>query len=367
MSTPKAKTTFIFALLATALFATAQAAELRRIPLTLNLDGFESHAELTLPADGDGPFPAVLLIHGASPEDMNAEVRGLNQQPVSHIFKTISDTLSARGFAVLRYNKRCVRQAYNVDFACYRALTQRDLLADAQTALDALAARSEVDRQHLFVYGWSEGTLVAGALAAKAKLAGVILQGPVYEPIAKTIGYQINEVLLPYLKQYAHDGTLGAKQVQATMAGPAGLWMRMLYLRALSSRADPAHVNPYLDANQDGKLSLEQEIRPGLIRFTIASFGSADTRLPVLSKDIATLAGQPVLILQGESDGAVAPRNARELATALNARHADVTLKIYPGLGHTLGQSEAPIDEGFRPIAAQPLEDVVAWLEAASR
>jgi hypothetical protein len=34
-------------------------------------NGLKTNARLNLPANGDGPFPGVLLIHGSGPNDMN--------------------------------------------------------------------------------------------------------------------------------------------------------------------------------------------------------------------------------------------------------------------------------------------------------
>jgi uncharacterized protein len=59
-------------------------------------NGVKTNAQLTYPAIGKGPFPAVLLVHGAGPVDMN----------YSGILWQISQYLSERGFVVLRYDKK---------------------------------------------------------------------------------------------------------------------------------------------------------------------------------------------------------------------------------------------------------------------
>ena len=56
----------------------------------------KDYAQLTLPAIGKGPFPGILLVHGAGPVDMN----------YGGIFWQIAQYLSERGFVVLRYDKR---------------------------------------------------------------------------------------------------------------------------------------------------------------------------------------------------------------------------------------------------------------------
>ena len=61
-------------------------------------DGVKTNAQLSYPAIGKGPFPAVLLIPGSGAVDMN-ETLGENIKP----FWQISQYLSERGFAVLKY------------------------------------------------------------------------------------------------------------------------------------------------------------------------------------------------------------------------------------------------------------------------
>src|SRR6476661_495517 len=66
-------------------------------------NGVKTNAQLTLPALGKGPFPGVLFVPGSGATDMNEHV-GKNTAP----FLQISQYLSERGFAVLRYDKRGV-------------------------------------------------------------------------------------------------------------------------------------------------------------------------------------------------------------------------------------------------------------------
>ena len=57
-------------------------------------DGVKTNAQLSYPAIGKGPFPAVLLIPGSGAVDMN-ETLAKNTKP----FWQISQYLSERGFA----------------------------------------------------------------------------------------------------------------------------------------------------------------------------------------------------------------------------------------------------------------------------
>ena len=72
-------------------------------------DGIKTNARLNLPSIGDGPFPAVLLVPGSGPVDMNETVgyvridneTGSIIYPPGRPFFDIAEYLSERGFAVL--------------------------------------------------------------------------------------------------------------------------------------------------------------------------------------------------------------------------------------------------------------------------
>ena len=61
-----------------------------------------TRAQLTMPAVGDGPFPAVLLIHGSGAADLDGyvppELSGT--EAGARIFLQIAEYLSERGFVV---------------------------------------------------------------------------------------------------------------------------------------------------------------------------------------------------------------------------------------------------------------------------
>lgn len=131
------------------------------------------------PAGASGKLPAVLLIHGSTPADLDFTVMGEGGQPLSSIFRDISGALGARGIAVLRYNKHYVSGPGQVDYQKFYG--QADLntfLKDAETALNAMKRDPRVDPRRIFVYGWSEGSSVAAQLVRDhPEVRGLILQG----------------------------------------------------------------------------------------------------------------------------------------------------------------------------------------------
>ena len=103
---------------------------------------------------GKGPFPGVLLIHGSGVADKDYYVNNKIAP-----FKQISQYLSERGFAVLRYDKRGVGPNFTVsDANVWGNLTFNDLKSDAQKALGVLIKQPEVDPTKITIIGHSEGT-----------------------------------------------------------------------------------------------------------------------------------------------------------------------------------------------------------------
>jgi dipeptidyl aminopeptidase/acylaminoacyl peptidase len=137
-------------------------------------NGLKTNARLNLPANGDGPFPGVLLIHGSGPNDMNETggyVRIDNKTgsivyPPSRPFFQIAEYLSERGFAVLQYDKRGIGTNFTLlDSNVWGNVTVDELKQDAEKALDILIQQPEVDVNHVTLIGHSEGTIIVPRVA----------------------------------------------------------------------------------------------------------------------------------------------------------------------------------------------------------
>lgn len=358
----------LFVVIAALAATAAQAADIRREPRSLAFADFTAAAELTLPPAGEPVLGGVLLLHGATPADMDFTVRGFDGKVKSHILKDIAEHLSAAGFAVLRYNKRHVHGAGRVDYAAFGKLSLADLLDDAGVALDALGSADAVEDKPLFVYGWSEGSLLAGALAARRdNLAGVILQGAVADPAAGVFRWQVANVTADFVEQLAGTERLTGPIARQVFLSDAGMLVKGYVGMAMDPAAGAMRprINRALDADGDGAISLRDELAPLMAR-------QADSYLPPradfpvrpLLEQLDALHALPVLILHGENDANVPVDHGRRIATALGA---NATFVAYPGLGHSLGAADAiPLDD-FRPIAPAALRDMSEWLKATTR
>ena len=343
--------------------------------LFVNFGDFRSRAVLSYPRAGPSRHPTVLLIPGGpGPVDLNADV---GMPLLSHIFLDIARFLTPRGFAVLRYNKHYVTSYTQVDDRSYHTKldlpgrTETVAAHDAEQVLRAAEADPHVDPRHIFLYGWSEGSSVAAALAVRhPELAGLIVQGPHSVPWPAVIRYRYTEVGLPYLRRFAPDGRVTNRALQQAVAGNGGLVARfhVLAFADPSKMSGPPVIDPHLDANHDGAIEIDTEFLPRLDALIDSLFRpggdlfsvSPGHGLPIVTAQAPRLR-LPVLILQGANDANVPVRGARLLNAAL-AGNRDHTLLVYQGLGHSLGPAASVIDDNFRPIAPAPLIDLASWL-----
>ncbi|WP_028925750.1 alpha/beta hydrolase family protein [Pseudonocardia acaciae] len=343
--------------------------------LQVRLGDWVSDARIDRP-DLPGRVPTVVLVHGTGPRDRSGAVEGVDGAVRSRIFDDIARYLSARGIAVVRYDKRYVRGRGNLDQR-FATLTQRQMVDDIGAVVQAATARDpHLDPDRVFLYGWSEGTAVAAEYAAThPEVAGLVLQAGVNVGWRDGLLYQGLRTAVPYLDRYASAGRIGADGLGRAWRGGGGLaakeWITFLAPRAADGDPTP---DRRFDRNGDGAIDLRGELEPALPSFVdallapdapLAGFGPGRGLLPVTEQ--APRLPMPVLALQGLEDGNVPPDSARALDAALGrAGNPDHALRLYPGLGHSLGDAASPSDDDMLPIRDAPLADVADWLRRHS-
>lgn len=334
--------------------------------LSINLDGtFTSTAQLTFPAEGDGPWPTVILFAGSGPYDLDASYSSAPGQPVlSSNFRLLATRLGEAGMAVLRFNKRGVLAYGNYDADQMQQANVNQLIADAESVLTTAIAQPEVNPEQLFLYGWSEGAVVAATVAANhPELAGLILQAPPNDGLAETLNYQQLEVALPYLQEEVDqngDGQLSQEELATIPPGP--VWYTSLfYIWAPDASATNPTFQEGLDANDDGRIDIAVELRPIMEERipTIAEAYAAVSPTATVADTVAPLT-MPILVLHGRQDGWVSFHNAETIAAAAPET---VTIIVYPNLGHALSPSRTPATDAFGIMADRPLANVVDWIE----
>ncbi|KZM70165.1 alpha/beta hydrolase family protein [Nocardia terpenica] len=331
---------------------------------------FTATGELDYPT-GARNAPVVVLIPGSNAEDLNADIGS------SHIFLDIANDLTGRGYAVMRYNKRYVRGPGDVDSASYYTkLDLNGMRDDAEQVLQAAEHDSHVDPHRVFLYGWSEGSTVAAALAAAhPELAGTVFQGAVTVPWRAVFAYQTEQVQAAYLHRFAVNGKLGPEELRRAWSGGGGLMARSGVLgAAVDATARDFSVQPMFDLNHDGLLDVDLEYRPVAEQYTDElmrpggeSIYGPGRALPTVLDQAPKLTG-PVLVLQGAEDANVPSSGAIALDTALQLTgNHDHTLRMFSGLGHSLGHTPDALADNFQPIDRTALDALAQWLDAHTR
>ena len=125
---------------------------------------------------GDGPYPAVVLVHGSGPNDRDETI--MAQKP----FRDIAEGLAQLGIAVYRYDKRTYVFGSELSGDIYLTLKD-ETVDDAEAAVQLLSRQDRIDPEHIFVLGHSLGAAAVPAISsalnnAVAKACGFILMAP---------------------------------------------------------------------------------------------------------------------------------------------------------------------------------------------
>jgi uncharacterized protein len=360
-------------------------------------DGIKTNARLNLPSIGDGPFPAVLLVPGSGPVDMNETagyVRIDNETgsiiyPPARPFFDIAEYLSERGFAVLQYDKRGIGANYTfLDSNVWGNATFDDLTQDAERALDVLIQQPEVDSNNVALVGHSEGTTIVPRVAINNPgiVDNIVLMGTVAQNLGEIHDFQGVSNPILYAQQVLDHNHNGLISVQEASENPVfsslvGNLTLVLAQNITTVNGTAEQLNPQYNLNNDTFISINDELKPRLIDrlkslsivtpgekcgglkepcpIWLTSHFSSIPNLDIISKVPSQTS---ILILQGKNDTDTPIQQAYLLQQKLTeVRHPDHTLITYPDLGHLFYPS-SQWATAIGPIQEYVLQDLFGWL-----
>jgi predicted esterase len=364
-------------------------------------NGVKTNAQLTYPAVGKGPFPGVILVHGTGPVDMNESLgithidnkTGQKIYPPSQPFFQISQYLSERGFAVLRYDKRGVSdESFTyLDKNVYGNATFNDLKQDATKALVVLIKQPEVDPSKITIIGHSEGAMIAPRIViennnATTKIKNIVLMGAVAQNLKELIYSQIVTRPILYAEKaldHNHDGLLSISEASknplfSSIAGNVTLALTKNNNATTNKTTSTQQLNPSYNTNKDAYMSINNELKPNQIKQYNSLFVPSKRLDSMWARSIAAL--EPtlniignvppttsILIQQGQNDSQTPIQHAFLLQQELiDKKHPDHILITYPNLGHAFYPSSEYDTSTAGPMPPYVLADLYSWLEAHS-
>ncbi|WP_315792774.1 alpha/beta fold hydrolase [Paenibacillus sp. BIC5C1] len=251
---------------------------------------------LSLPEDGSSKVPAVVLVHGSGPADMDEKVG--NNFP----FKDLAEGLSDKGIAVLRYDKRTL--VYGKEMKNDTSLSvKEETIEDAILAADLLRQDSRINTNQIFIIGHSLGGMLAPRIDAEGgHFAGIIIMGGSPRKFEEILMDQNDDVL-----------------------NSLNLFLKMIakkQIAALSTKFNKIYT--LSDAEAKSTVVLGKYSRA----FYFKEMGEHPSinYLNVLDK--------PVLILQGDQDFHVSVDKDFKGYQDLLGEKPNVTFKLYPHLNH---------------------------------
>ena len=308
---------------------------------------------LTLPKK-NGFFPSVILITGSGPQNRNEELFG--HKP----FLVISDYLTKKGIAVLRYDDRGIGESKG-DF---KTATTADFATDVESAITYLKSRKEINKNKIGLIGHSEGALIASIVASKSKDISFIV-------LLAGTGIQGDKLLL--LQQELISKANGTSEADIKKSNQTNAKLFEMVVQSNNNQKLKTDLTNLINETLKNDTSLE--IPNGLTKEEFISMQVNQISSPwmqyFLKFNPAISLGKincPILAVNGEKDLQVPPNE--NLTAIKNAstigENKNVTIKKFPNLNHLfqecitgLPNEYTEIEQTFSPIV---LAEITKWI-----
>lgn len=286
---------------------------------------------LTIPKD-NGPFPAIVLVHGSGPNDRD-ETIGPNKP-----FRDLAWGLASRGIAVLRYEKRT--KVYGLKLSQDKKLAasltvNEETIDDAISAVGLLRTIDKIDSQKIFVLGHSLGGMMIPRIASRnPRVAGFII-------MAGTTG-KIEEAILEQTRYiFSLQGIL-TEEARKKLKELEELVAKVKALKETGNNPEEPILGAYpaywLDLRHYNPVEEAKKI------------------------------DRPLLILQGKRDYQATEKDFENWKKALEDKN-NVIFKLYPACNHLFIEGKGLITPNeylytAGNVSEEVINDIILWLKS---
>jgi fermentation-respiration switch protein FrsA (DUF1100 family) len=299
----------------------------REIEVTVGNGEWTLPGTITFPI-GDGPFPAVVLVHGSGPQDRDESI-GPNK-----VFRDLAWGLASREIAVLRYEKRTKAQAVKLLPLKDAITVKEETIDDVLAAVYLLRKTEGIDIRKIFVLGHSLGGMLIPRIGIlDSSIGGFIIMAGTTRPLEDVVLDQMSYI-------FSLDGAISENE-----------------------KAQLEAIKTQIARVKDPKLSVStpsKDLPLGIpSRYWLALRGYNP---PEMAKDLK----QPTLIIQGERDYQVTMEDFQGWKNALSSR-SNVVYKTYPKLNHLFIEGDSKSVPSEYQVAGHVAEviidDIARWIK----
>lgn len=297
----------------------APPATVREEPFDVDNGGAHISGVLWRPAGPPRPTPVVIVIAGSGPVDREGNSGGILR---SDSYRMLAEALASRGVATIRYDKRGIGQSTlggklaDIGFD--------DFVADAAALVQK--ARTTPQLGSIYLFGHSEGSLIALSVAERSKVAGIISAAGAGRPVVDVVREQFARQL-PAEEMKEYDALAAALKAGQPLA-PQSPVLATLF-------------------------------QPELAKFLRGMLLTDPRRLAAAFKG-------PLTVVQGDNDVQISvERDAKPLAAA----HPGARLVVLHDVAHTLktdaaqGSDQPSYREPSLPLAPGVVDAVMATVK----
>jgi len=317
--------------------ATAAIAQIEEVTFasdTLTLEG-----SLYIP-DGDGPFPAAVLVHRSGPVNryQTLDIIGtdciypnLTNKTVEN-FKDIAEHLFQKGIAALIYDKRSF--TYDLDSI---TLSPKDFIVDIENSIDFLKAHPKISAENVFLIGYDQGSELIPIAAQSKNVAGLISLSGAVTPPDSLFAELYKKILIDCADDPSNANIVGNRFYRE---------FEKLRNNELADSLPLTIRFPGYDPNDP-------------FVFGYPNFWRDWIEMAEQVIDNYTAANLPILLIQGDEDFNVPLNDANRFENGLLAELL-TTIEIFEGVNHLLTTADNP------KVSSLVLESISIWINKIS-